>query len=234
MARFPDNPNPAGFNRPFLVEADIARPDHQGTISNEVNSAVHGVRSGPQMPAMARRGALASMAAGLAVPAIATRPANQPEHAAIRPELEFVYEAQASLGAPIPIGETVDGTRRIIPIVAGGRVEGPLIRGELMGNAADWQLTRPDGVTVADAIYALKTDDGVIIQIRNRGLRHGPPEVMARLAAGETVDPAEYYFRTVPEFIAPRGRYDWMNRSIFVCSGARYASSIRLWVWRVA
>jgi hypothetical protein len=152
---------------------------------------------------------------------------------AIQPGLEFVYEAGGSLGAPIPIGETADGTRRIIPIFEGGAVEGPLIRGAMLGNAADWQLTRPDGVTVADAIYAIRTDDGVIIQIRNRGLRHGPPEVMARLVAGEQVDPAEYYFRTIPEFIAPKGRYDWMNRSIFVCSGARYPAGIRLWVWRV-
>lgn len=151
----------------------------------------------------------------------------------IKPELEFVYEAEGSLGAPIPIGDTADGTRRIIPIFEGGRVEGPLIKGALMGNAADWQLTRPDGVTVADAMYALKTDDGVVIQIRNKGLRHGPPEVMARLAAGDPVDPAEYYFRTVPEFIAPIGKYDWMNKSIFVCSGARYLAGIKLWVWRV-
>lgn len=151
----------------------------------------------------------------------------------IQPGLEFVYEAEGSLGAPVTIGTTADGTRRIIPIFAGGRVEGPLIRGQLMGNAADFQLTRPDGVTVADALYALQTDDGVVIQVRNRGLRHGPPEVMARLAAGEEVDPASYYFRTVPEFIAPEGRYDWMNRSIFVCAGARAAMGIRLWVWRV-
>jgi hypothetical protein len=151
----------------------------------------------------------------------------------IKPELEFVYEAHGELEAPVPIGETYDGTRRIIPIVCGGRVEGPLIKGKLIGNAADWQLTRPDGVTVADAIYALETDDGVVIQIRNRGVRHGPPEVMQRLASGQEVDPAEYYFRTVPEFIAPVGKYDWMNRSIFVCSGARYPLGIKLWVWRV-
>ncbi|MBN8500072.1 MAG: DUF3237 domain-containing protein [Sphingomonadales bacterium] len=151
----------------------------------------------------------------------------------IKPGLEFVYEAGGDLGAPIPIGDTPDGARRIIPIFAGGRVEGPLIKGRLMGNAADWQVTRGDGVTVADAIYALETDDGVIIQIRNKGLRHGPPEVMARLARGEDVDPAEYYFRTVPEFIAPTGKYDWMNRSIFICAGARYAAGIKLWVWRV-
>lgn len=149
------------------------------------------------------------------------------------PGLEFVYEAKGALGVPISIGATCDGMRRIIPIFEGGEVEGPLIRGTLMGNAADWQLTRPDGVTVADAVYALRTDDDVVIQIRNKGLRHGPPEVMARLAAGEDVDPADYYFRTVPEFIAPSGRYDWLNRSIFICSGARQAASIRLWVWRV-
>jgi len=26
---------------------------------------------------------------------------------------------------------------------------------------------------------------------------------------------------------------DWLNKSIFVCAGARYAGSIKLWVWRV-
>jgi hypothetical protein len=151
----------------------------------------------------------------------------------IKPELEFVYEAGGELEPPREIGEVVDGTRRIIPIKAGGYVKGPRISGKLMGNSADWQLTRPDGVTVADAIYAIETDDGALIQIRNKGLRHGPSEVMDRLRRGEEVDPAEYYFRTVPEFIAPEGPYDWLNKSIFVCSGARYAGSIKLWVWRV-
>ena len=151
----------------------------------------------------------------------------------IKPEFEFVYEATAQLEPPRQIGATHDGSRRIIPIVAGGSVKGPKINGRLLGDAADWQLTRHDGVTVVDATYAIETDDGAVIQLRNRGLRHGPPEVMARLAAGEEVDPAEYYFRTVPEFIAPDGPYGWLNRSIFVCAGARYPSSIKLWVWRV-
>ncbi|AJP71366.1 DUF3237 domain-containing protein [Sphingomonas hengshuiensis] len=150
----------------------------------------------------------------------------------IRPGLEFVYEAGGALGAPIAIGDTPDGTRRIIPIFS-GPVEGPRIRGKLIGSGADWQVTRSDGVTVADATYAMETDDGVVIQIRNRGLRHGPAEVMQRLARGEEVDPADYYFRTIPEFIAPIGKYDWLNRSVFVCTGARYANAIRLWVWRV-
>jgi hypothetical protein len=151
----------------------------------------------------------------------------------IRPELEFVYEATAKLEAPRQIGATHDGARRIIPIIAGGTVAGPKINGRLLGDAADWQLTRHDGVTVVDATYGIETDDGALIQLRNRGLRYGAPEVMARLAAGEEVDPAEYYFRTAPEFIAPNGPYEWLNRSIFICAGARYSDSIKLWVWRV-
>lgn len=151
---------------------------------------------------------------------------------AVRPGLAFVYAASAELAAPIPIGETPDGMRRIIPILS-GTVEGPHIRGRILGGGSDWQLLRSDGVTVADATYGIETDDGTIIQIRNRGLRHGPAEVMARLAAGDTVDPSAYYFRTIPEFIAPLGPYAWLNSSIFVCSGARYPDSIRLWVWRV-
>ena len=138
----------------------------------------------------------------------------------IKPELEFVYEAGGELEAPREIGPVYDGTRRIIPILSGGYVTGPKITGRLMGSSADWQLTRPDGVTVADAIYAIETDDGALIQIRNKGLRHGPADVMDRLRRGEEVDPGEYYFRTVPEFIAPEGRYDWLNKSIFVCAGS--------------
>lgn len=150
----------------------------------------------------------------------------------IEPGLEFVYEASGALGDPVPIGDTPDGQRRMIPIHDGG-FEGPLMRGVFVGEGADWQLTRHDGVTVADAFYAIRTDDGVTIQIRNRGLRHGPPEVLARMMSGEEVDPSEYYFRTIPEFSAPIGKYDWLNRSIFVCAGARAKNGIKLWVWRV-
>lgn len=151
----------------------------------------------------------------------------------IKPELEFVFEASGKLGMPIHVGETPDGVRRIIPILS-GPVSGPRLSGELEGTAADWQLTRRDGVTVADALYAIRTHDNVMIQVRNKGLRHGPEEVMKRLAKGEQVDPSAYYFRTTPEFIAPTGPYDWLNKSIFVCSGARYAEGIRLWFWRVS
>ena len=56
---------------------------------------------------------------------------------------------------------------------------------------------------------------------------------MSQLASGTEVDPTAYYFRTVPEFEAPVGDYEWLNASVFVGTGARFKSSIKLWVWRV-
>lgn len=151
----------------------------------------------------------------------------------ITPALELVLTAEGRLGAPIPIGDTWEGTRRIIPILD-GHFEGPDLKGSFVQTgAADWQFSRSDGVTQAEATYAIKTDDGVVIQVQNFGLRHGPEPVMARLAAGEDVDPAEYYFRTNPRFTAPTGKYDWLNRYIFVATGARYAAGIKLWFYRV-
>ncbi len=179
---------------------------------------------------MSNRRTLLAAAPVLAA-ATATEVAAQPAGPLV-PKLELAFTAFVQIGPVQQIGPVPCGTARVIPIT-GGTFEGPRLKGKVLPGGADWQLTRPDGVTVADAIYAIETDDGALIQIRNKGLRHGPAEVMDRLRRGEEVDPAEYYFRTVPEFIAPEGPYDWLNRSIFVCSGARYASSIKLWVWRV-
>ena len=150
----------------------------------------------------------------------------------IEPRVEFVYEAVARLGPAVEHGSTPEGPRRHIPIM-GGTFEGPLLRGEILPNGADWQVTRSDDVLVLDAIYAMRTDDGVVIQVRNRGMRSGPAEAMAALARGERVDPTSIYFRAAPAFIAPDGPYDWLNRALFLCTGERWADGIRLWIWKV-
>lgn len=150
----------------------------------------------------------------------------------IEPGFEFVYEAEAVLGPAVSQGAAPDGERRFIPILS-GRFEGPLLKGTFVEGGTDWQVTRTDGVLMLDAIYAMRTDDDVVIQVRNRGMRAGPPEVMAALARGERIDPNAIYFRTAPQFIAPAGRYDWLNRALFLCTGERWANGIRLWIWKV-
>lgn len=136
------------------------------------------------------------------------------------PALEFVCEIRAVVDPPIDVGPVAGGFRRIVDIKEGA-FEGPLLRGTILPGGADWQILRSDGVAELHAHYVLKTDDGVLIQVRNRGLRHGPAAVLQRIAAGDAVDPAEYYFRAAPLFEAPEGRYDWLNRGIFVATAER-------------
>jgi hypothetical protein len=131
------------------------------------------------------------------------------------PALEFVFEAEVAVAPPLVVGESSHGLRRIIPIL-GGRCRGPRLSGEVLAGGADWQFLRPDGVFQLEARYTIRHDDGTLIQVFNRALRHGPPEVMARLFRGDAVQSHEYYFRSVAEFEAPLGQHDWLNKGIFV------------------
>jgi hypothetical protein len=134
---------------------------------------------------------------------------------------EFTFEARVLLEPPIVIGPSSHGFRRVIPII-GGTFEGPRLRGRVLPTGADLQVVRPDGVLELEARYALETDDGVPIVVVNRGLRHGPLEVIERLARGDVVDPSEYYFRTSAQFEAPLGSpYYWLNRAIFIGQARR-------------
>ncbi len=148
------------------------------------------------------------------------------------PELEFVCEVNARVAAPMVVGPTPAGLRRIVDIVEGS-FAGPLLRGTILPCGSDWQILRPDGVAELHAHYVLQTHDGVLIQVRNRGLRHGSEEVLRRIAEGGHVDPSEYYFRTSPVFEAPSGPYEWLNRSIFVATAERASLSVTVRIFRV-
>lgn len=148
------------------------------------------------------------------------------EHNVTPPELRFLCEIRAKLGAPVEIGPARAGLRRLIPIL-GGRVEGR-ISGQVLGLGADWQTINADGSAELDTRYVIETDDGARIDVRNFGLRHGPAEVLARVAAGESVDPALYYMRTHPRLETGDARYAWLNRTILLGTGARFASSVEV------
>ena len=118
------------------------------------------------------------------------------------------------------IGATPNGDRRI-GLVAGGTFEGARLRGTLLPGGADWIIGRPDGATTLDVRIVLQTDDGALIGMTYRGMRHGPEAVMARVNKGEMVDPAHYYFRTAVFFETAAPRYDWLNRIIAIGTGQR-------------
>jgi len=148
----------------------------------------------------------------------------------ITPRLEFLYTSRITAGPPQLVGSGPHGERRIIPIT-GGEFEGPRLSGRVLPGGADWQVIRADGVFEVDARYTLETEDGALIYIGNWGYRHGPPEVIRRLGAGQPVEPTEYYFRTTPRFETGASRYEWLNRTICVATGERRAQEVIITVY---
>lgn len=146
--------------------------------------------------------------------------------------LRPLFRAEITLAAPLEVGDTPLGRRRIIEIT-GGTFEGERLRGKVLPGGADWQVIRADGVAYLDTRYTLQTHDGALIYVRNIGYRHGPADVIQRLARGEPVDPSQYYMRTTPWYETGDARYAWLNRIICVATGARRASAVELEVFEV-
>ncbi|MGA0805896.1 MAG: DUF3237 domain-containing protein [Pseudohongiellaceae bacterium] len=149
-----------------------------------------------------------------------------------QPELEFAFEIRATVAQPRDFGVMDHGRRRVVDIT-GGTFEGPTIKGRIIPGGADWQSIQEDGLSRLDTRYALETDDGKLIYVQNAALRHAPPEVMARLNAGEIVDPGLVYFRTVPTFETSAPELKWLERSVFIGVGQRFPEDVRVQFWRV-
>ncbi len=135
------------------------------------------------------------------------------------PALERFARAIVHISPPEPIG-TVDGMMLVRIPLAGGRFEGEL-NAETMPGGADWLRQGADGRTIVDARYALKTDDGTVIQVLNKGSSKA-------LVAGAPM-------WAHPSFTAPEGPYDLLNHGAYVSAinGSVDAGSIVVEYFRV-
>ena len=143
------------------------------------------------------------------------------------PQLEFALQLKVTLGEAYTCGETQHGQRTIIPIT-GGTFEGPNIKGTIINGGADYQLNnKATGRTELEAIYCIKTDDGVNIHVRNRGI----------IANGkDDQGNPTFYFKAAPQFEAPAdSKYAWLNNALFVCQPdfSTGFKGIVLNVWKV-
>jgi hypothetical protein len=142
------------------------------------------------------------------------------------PHLTLVYRLEATLGQPHDLGDRPQGHRRIVPLT-GGRFTGPDLRGTLLpGASADWQTILPDGTALGDIRYVLQTDGGDLLYVQSRSIRHGSPEVLARLGRGEDVDPSEYTFGASTRIETAATGLDWLNKGIFISVGGRQATGV--------
>jgi hypothetical protein len=151
------------------------------------------------------------------------------------PRLTLVYRLDATVGAPLQLGETAQGVRRIVPLT-GGTFEGPeLGPGALVpGASADWQTILADGTALGDIRYTLRTESGYLLDVRSRSVRHGSAEVLARLGRGEPVGPSEYTFRAATSIETAEPSLDWLNKGIFVSVGARAPDGVTYETYLVA
>jgi hypothetical protein len=142
------------------------------------------------------------------------------------PRIRHVYHLEATVGEPLDVGEVTGGRRRVIPLI-GGQFTGPEIRGSLLsGTSADWQLVLPDGTSIGDIRYTLQTEDGALLYVRARSIRHGAADVLARLARGDDVDASDYIFRAAVQIETSASELAWLNKGVFISVGGRSSGGV--------
>jgi hypothetical protein len=148
------------------------------------------------------------------------------------PELEHVCDLAVTISAPVEVGVTPMGLRRMIPIT-GGVIEGPLLSGRVVPGGADHQLIVADGTTAhLDARYVIETHDGARLYVHNTALRFASQQDSLRIMQGQAVDPAAVYFRCQPHLEAANPAYDWVNHTQFIGVGMRKPDGVFLSFFR--
>lgn len=153
-----------------------------------------------------------------------------PELTTLRYEPLFVFQIEVK--PPSIIGATPGYDRRIGEI-AGGRFEGERLRGRILSGGSDWQSLRSDGATTLNVRLVMETDDAALISMTYLGMRHGPKEVLDRIARGENVNPSEYYMRATPYYETASEKYGWLNRIVSVAYGHRVAGGAIYQVFQI-
>lgn len=148
------------------------------------------------------------------------------------PPLTWMAEVRCDVGELLSLGPAPMGERRCVALL-GGSVTGPELQGTIVPGGTDWQWQRADGVLEIGAHYIVATPDGGHVEVQSNGLRHGPPEVMARLARGEPVGPDEYFFRTALRFATGAPAWAHLNKVMAIATGRREARRVVLEFWRL-
>jgi hypothetical protein len=134
-----------------------------------------------------------------------------------------LFAFQVDVAKPSIVGMTPGHDRRV-GVITGGSFEGERLRGKILPGGSDWQSLRSDGTLTLDVRCIMETEDGHLIGMTYRGMRHGPKDVLERIGRGEATNPSEYYMRTVPFFETASEQYGWLNKLVSVAIGHRLAT----------
>lgn len=149
------------------------------------------------------------------------------------PSLEHLCDLAVTIAAPVEVGLTPAGLRRMIPIT-GGTVTGPRVNGKVLAGGADFQLILNGGTQAhLDARYVIELDDSSRVFVQNTALRVASLENSQRIMNGQTVDPSAVYFRCQPKMEATTPHWAWLSESQFIGTGRRAPGGVFLSFYRV-
>ncbi len=148
------------------------------------------------------------------------------------PTLVPMTQVRCEVGPLVSLGHAKYGERRYVALL-GGTVRGPELNGRVVEGGVDWQVNRADGALDIAAHYVIRTDDGALVEVQSDGLRHGPPQVLERLARGEPVARDEYFFRTVVRFTTGAPLWLHLNKVLALAVGQREARAVLLDFYRI-
>mgnify|MGYP000856100576 FL=1 len=148
------------------------------------------------------------------------------------PLLTLFTQIRCEVGPVQSLGPAPLGERRFVELL-GGSAHGPGLSGEIVPGGVDWQIARDDHALEIDAHYVIRTAGGALVEVRSQGLRHGSPEVLARLGRGEPVGRHEYFFRTVMRFTTGHPGWEHLNRVMALAIGHREPRQVVLDVYQV-
>ncbi len=138
-----------------------------------------------------------------------------------------------TIAAPVEVGQTPAGLRRMIPIT-GGSVTGSRVNGKVLAGGADFQLILGGGTQAhLDARYVIELDDGSRVFVQNTALRVASLENSQRIMNGEPVNPNDIYFRCQPKLEATAPQWAWLSESQFIGTGRRAPDGVFLSFYRV-
>jgi hypothetical protein len=135
-------------------------------------------------------------------------------------ESQYLFTITVTVHELHDVGTVPLGLRHI-DMLGAGQFEGPRLRGAVLPGGIDQKIFRSDGAMNPNVRLVLKTNDDALIYMHYTGVRYGSAQVMDRIAAGESVDPTEYYLRNTPYFETASPKYDWLNRIVSVGVGRR-------------
>jgi len=127
------------------------------------------------------------------------RPLRAQDGAAL--QSRFLADLAIDIDAPRDAGAGRGG--RLIVQVTRGTIDGPRLRGSILGPSGDWIVERSDKSRVLDVRLLVQTDDNELIYVWWRGVAY-------------TAANGSLFARITPVFETGARKYEWLNNVVAV------------------